>query len=291
MNRILIPIIISLVALIFIFSYQSGHLSDKVLTIIFCDVGQGDAIYIRTPGSIDILVDGGPAFAKASAGRPDKLNAPVLNCLSDNMPILDREIELVFATHPDADHIAGLVNVIQSYSVKSFNTVSATKDTRVFEALKKIISEKKVPYQEISAGSKFTLSDGVTIETKWPKEDFSSNDTNEYSLVQLLKFGDFDLLLTGDITYQILNFLDFNSESIEVFKLPHHGSKTGVNNSTFEKIHILLAVISAGKNNPYHHPHPSVLALLRKYNIEYKRADIEGEIKIVTDGNVAKVIE
>lgn len=277
MKRILFPIILSIIALIFLFAYQTGQLSDKVLTVVFCNVGQGDAIYIRTPGSIDILVDGGPA-------------KKVLECLSNNMPVLDREIELVFATHPDADHIAGLVDVIQSYSVKSFNTVSAKKDTKIFETLKKTISEKKIPYQEITAGSKFSLSDGVAIETKWPAEGFSSEDTNEYSLVQLLKFGDFDLLLTGDITYQILNSLDFSSDPIEVLKLPHHGSKTGVNNSTFEKIQTSLAIISAGKNNSYHHPHPSVLSLLRKYNIEYKRTDIKGEIKIVTDGKNTKVV-
>ena len=278
MRKIIISLLISGLALIFIFSYQSGQLSDKVLTIVFCDVGQGDAIYIRTPGEADILVDGGPGNK-------------VLGCLSKNMPFWDREIELVFATHPDADHIGGLVDVIQSYSVKSFNTVAAEKKTKISETLKKTISEKRVPYQEITAGSKFTLSDGVVIETKWPREDFSSQDTNEYSLVQLLKFGDFDLLLTGDITYQILDNLDLNLNSIEVFKLPHHGSKTGVDNSTFEKIHTLLAVISAGKNNSYHHPHPSVLNLLKKFGVEYKRTDEDGSIKIVTDGQTTKVLE
>ena len=277
MKKILIPTVISFVALIFIFSYQTGQLSDEVLTVVFCDVGQGDAIYIRTPGQIDILIDGGPG-------------KKVLKCLSDNMPVWDREIELVFATHPDADHITGLVNVIHEFSVKSFNTVSEKKDTKIFETLRKTISEKKVPYREISQGDTFSLSDGVVIETKWPKEGFSSQDTNEYSLVQLLKFGDFDLLLTGDITHQILDSLDLNSDLIEVLKLPHHGSKTGVDNSTFEKIKASVAIISAGKNNSYHHPHPSVLALLRKYNIEYKRTDIEGEIKIVTDGKTTKVV-
>src|SRR3989338_2268033 len=117
MKKILIPIVISALALVFLFFYQTGQLSDKVLTIVFCDVGQGDAIYIRTPGSIDILIDGGPG-------------KKVLKCLSDNMPVWDREIELIFATHPDADHITGFVSVIQSYSVKSFDTVSATKDTK-----------------------------------------------------------------------------------------------------------------------------------------------------------------
>jgi competence protein ComEC len=278
MKKIIVPIIISALALIFIFSYQTGQLSDKVLTVVFCDVGQGDAVYIRTPGQIDILIDG---------GRDKK----VLDCLADNMPLWDREIELVFATHPDADHIGGLISVMQNYSVKSFNTVSAEKDTKVFETLQNVIAEKKIPYQEITAGSKFTLSDGVVVETLWPKVNLSSRDTNEYSLVQILRFGEFDLLLTGDITYQILNSLAFDSDSIEVFKLPHHGSKTGINDSTLEKIRPSLAIISAGKNNAYHHPHPSVLSLLKKFGIEYKRTDQDGAIRVVTDGRATKVLE
>ena len=278
MKKILIPILISFVVLIFLFSYQVGQLSDKVLTVVFCDVGQGDAIYIRTPGEVDILVDGGPGNK-------------VLGCLSENMPFWDREIELVFATHPDADHISGLIDIIESYSVKSFNTVSAKKDTRVFDALKKIISNKKVPYREISEGDTFSLSDGVQIVTLWPAKEFSSDDTNDYSMVQHLKLGEFDLLLTGDITYQILNGLDFDLNLFEVVKLPHHGSKTGVGDSTFEKIRTSFAIISAGKNNQYHHPHPSVLSLLKKFGVEYKRTDEQGSIKIVTDGKTTKVVE
>src|SRR3989344_4638666 len=238
MKKIFFPIVISLVSLIFIFSYQTGQLSDEVLTVVFCDVGQGDAIYIRTPGQVDILVDG---------GRDKK----VLDCLSDNMPVWDRDIELMFATHPDADHIAGLVDVLET---------------------------KWPPAQR-------------ALWPGGPREGFSSQDTNEYSLVQILRFGDFDLLLTGDITYQILDALDFEPESIEVFKLPHHGSKTGVDDSTFEKIKVSLAIISAGKNNSYHHPHPSVLALLKKFGIGYKRTDVHGSIKIVTDGKTTKVID
>lgn len=277
MKRAVFAIFSSLILLAALFSYQTGVISEKRMHIVFCDVGQGDAIYIRTPGGADILVDGGP-------------NDSVSNCLSNHMPFWDRTIELVFATHPDADHITGLVSVMESYSVKSFNTVSAGKDTKIFETLKKTISDQKIPYQEISAGSKFRLSDGVAIETKWPQEEFSSEDSNEHSLVQVLKYGEFDLLLTGDITFEILNSLDFGSDSIEVLKLPHHGSKTGVNSSTFQKINALLAVISAGRNNSYHHPHPSVLSLLKKYNVPSKRTDLEGEIRIVTDGKTTKTL-
>ncbi len=277
MKRAIIPVLISVVALVFMFSYQTGALSDKKLFVVFCDVGQSDAIYIRTSGNVDILIDG---------GRGNQ----VLECLSSNMPLWDREIELVFATHPDADHIAGLIAVLNSYKIGSFNSVAAPKNTKVYEELRKLIENYKIPYKNLSIGDKFKLSDGVSIETKWPEKGFTSKDTNDYSLVQHLKFGEFDLLLTGDISFQILNSLKFDSESIEVLKLPHHGSKTGVDSLTFEKIKASIAIISAGKNNSYHHPHPSVLSLLKKYNIEYKRTDLEGEIKIVTDGRTTKMV-
>lgn len=280
MKKILIPIIVSALALIFIFAYQTGSPSGKELTIVFCDVGQGDAIYIRTPENIDILVDG---------GRDSK----VLKCLSDNMPFGDQDIELMFATHPDADHITGLINVIESYTVKSFDTstLNNINDTVTFNKLIDLVKSKQIPLRLISTGDKFTLSDGVAIETLWPKANFESKDTNEYSLVQKVKFGNFALLLTGDITYQILDNLNLGTNSIDVFKLPHHGSKTGVDNSTFEKIRTGLAIISAGKNNPYHHPHPSVIFLLKKFGIKYERTDKEGSIKIVTDGKTTKVIK
>lgn len=277
MKKILIPIVISVFALIFLFSYQTSSLSDKVLKVVFCDVGQGDAIYIRTPGDIDILVDGGPGNK-------------VLECLSENMPFWDRQIELVFATHPDADHISGLIGVLRNYKVGSFNTVSASKETKVFSELSNLIKSEKIPYKELAAGDKFNLSDGVLIKILWPVAGFSSKDINEYSLVQILKFGEFDLLLAGDVTAKILNALDFSGSSIEVLKLPHHGSKTGVDDKTFESLQAELAIVSAGKNNSYHHPHPSVLSLLKKYNVEYKRTDEVGDIEVVTDGKVTKVV-
>lgn len=278
MKRYFLPLAASFLVLLIFFSYQSSALSDKKLHVVICDVGQGDAIYIRTPGNIDILIDGGRG-------------SRVLECLSAHMPFWDKTLELVFATHPDADHIGGFAAVFRNYDIESFNTVRAARDTKVFSDLKNLISEQKIPYKELSTGSRFALSDGVEIETKWPEKDFKSSDSNDYSLVQHLRFGEFDLLLTGDISYEILNSLDFSKSTIEVFKLPHHGSKTGVDDATFQRIRTYFAIISAGKNNSYHHPHPSVLTLLKKYNVPYKRTDLEGEIEIVTDGKNTKVVK
>lgn len=276
--KYLLTIVASALALLGLYFYQSTNLSDKTLHVIFCDVGQGDGILIRTPTGADIIVDGGPK------------NGKMVACLAKYMPFWDHEIELVFATHPDADHIGGLIDVLKSYRVISFNTSTDIKGTATFDSLKTELAKQKLRFRLISTGDKFTLSDGVSISTLWPTPGFVSSDSNEYSLVQILKYGDFHALLTGDITYQILDTLDF-PDSFQVLKLPHHGSKTGVDGSSFEKIRTYLAIISAGKNNRYHHPHPSVIALLKKYNIPYKRTDEAGSIEVITDGKTTKVIE
>ena len=111
MKKYLIIILLSSFVLLFSYFFQSQNMQDAKLHLVFCDVGQGDGIYIRTPENVDIVIDGG------------KANGMMVKCLSQYMPFWDREIELVFATHPDADHIGGLVEVLQSYKVLSFNTL------------------------------------------------------------------------------------------------------------------------------------------------------------------------
>jgi competence protein ComEC len=133
------------------------------------------------------------------------------------------------------------------------------------------------------------LTDGVVLETIWPPPGSNHATTNEASLVQVIKFGDFTALLTGDSTYQILETLVYN-EPFDVLKLAHHGSKTGTSDLFLEKVRAGLAVVSAGKNNQYHHPHPSVLNALKKARLRYERTDEVGSIRIVTDGKETKII-
>mgnify|MGYP001618356405 CR=1 FL=1 len=117
-SKLLFSLISGVLLLIFAI-YQFISFSDKKLHIVFCSVGQGDAILIRTPEGSDILVDGGP-------------DESVSNCLSRHMPLWDRTIEVVYLTHPDADHLTGLIQVIKTYNVKYFGTSDAPKETLVF---------------------------------------------------------------------------------------------------------------------------------------------------------------
>ncbi len=279
MRKVLIIIVASALTLILFYSYQTTQFSDKALHIIFCNVDQGDGILIRTPTGADIVIDGG------------QKNGMMLDCLARHMPFWDRDIEIMFATHPDADHIGGLVDVLQSYRVLSFNisTDKNLNNTRIFERLIEEVAKQKIPVRVITQGDRFKLSDGVLLDTYWPIVGYTSDETNNYSLVQTLSYKDFHGLFTGDIPYQLLDVINFNTD-FEVFKIPHHGSKTGVDDLTFQRIRTYFVPISVGVNNRYHHPNPSVLSLLKKYNLPYKRTDKVGTIEVITDGKNTRVV-
>lgn len=257
-----------------VFAYQQARFSDGKLRIVFCDVGQGDAVFIRTPNKQDILIDGGP-------------DNSVLNCLSEHMPFWDKEIELVFATHPDADHITGLVAVFENYKVKSFNTSKKTTDTAIFKRLNSTIAKHYVPVRYIYSGDKFKVGQ-VELLTFWPTAEYVSADnksvaTNNFSLIQLLSYGDFTALFTGDNIASNLEGVFTEPLSVDVLKVPHHGSKTGLNATLLQELAVNMAVISVGKNS-YGHPTPFILDLLNQFGIKTLRTDRGGEVEIISDG-------
>lgn len=273
---------IGLLGLLILGVYQLFTFSDNRLHVVFCDVGQGDAIFIRTPQKVDILIDGGP-------------DDSVLRCLSDNMPFWDHKIDLVFATHPDADHITGLVEVVKRYRIKTFGT-SIEGKTEVSEELELVIEDRGLKVDYIQEGDRFRIgaenseySDDseVLLETLWPQKEYVeerlSDDTNSYSLVQRLTYGKTSVLLTGDVTFDILNQIMESEKSIDILKAPHHGSYTGINEDTFLYSKPQFVIISNGRDNRYGHPHASVLKELEARNIPFLRTDDKGSIELVSD--------
>ncbi|MFI5265543.1 MAG: ComEC/Rec2 family competence protein [Candidatus Levyibacteriota bacterium] len=273
---------LSVVFLAGFFIYQAAFFSDGRLHVVFCDVGQGDGIYIRTSAGSDILIDAGP-------------DNSILDCLSRHMPMWDRTIELAFATHPDADHIGGFGYILKAYTVNSFNTSQKTSATKAFAQIRDLISQKHVPLRYIFNGDEFRLPEGIRIHTYWPTHLFvDANqidaDTNSFSLVQILTYKNFKTLFTGDIESGALDSIFSRGLTVDVFKIPHHGSKTGVDDLTFNLIHSKFVPISSGLHNRYNHPSPVVLELLKKYKIPYKNTALVGDIEIVTDGTGANIV-
>lgn len=275
MKKIYILISVCVLALGGIFFYEQAKFSDGRLHVVICNVGQGDAIFIRTPKGQDILIDGGR-------------NSSVLACLSNNMPFWDRDIELVFATHPDADHIGGLESVFTSYKVLSFNTPKKMANTQVFSRLQRIIKEQNIPLRYIYAGDRYSLDSNVVLLSLWPTREYidldtGSFDTNTFSLVQVLSYGEFKTLLTGDIESKTLDSLFSSPSRIDVLKVSHHGSKTGLDSQILSMLSPNLAVISVGSNS-YGHPTAFILDLLKEFGVKTLRTDRSGEIEIISDG-------
>lgn len=275
MRRIILFLLISLDFLLFFYVYHSFFSSDNNFRLIFCDVGQGDGIFMRTPGGFDVVIDGGPT------------ESSMTKCLERHLPFWDRTIDAVFLTHPDSDHLTGLIGVAKSYNVRYFGTAKAPKDTEVYQELRRIMDAKKVKIEWVFRNDKVVVSDGLQMIAQWPTVEFLKNpsdDTNDYSLVHLVKFGNFSTLLTGDIPAVYLNSIMSTVGPVDVFKSPHHGSRTGIDEFTFQHIPVpKLAVISVDKENRYGHPHKEVIQVFESRKIPYKYT-FEGDVIVVSDG-------
>lgn len=268
---------------------------DNKVHLIACDVGQGDAILI-THGFDQILVDGGP-------------NDRVLGCLARNMPFWDRTIELVVNTHPDKDHLNGLNLVIQRYSVKYLITNSIAVDSQLFQEFHQQVKERKIKVYSPVQGEEIKLS-GVRFLFLWPEKKVGNlamwkdslpekssvlgaqvytKKPNEDSLVVLLRYGQFDALLAGDIGAdeegKIVNYCELNDcgEPLEVLKIAHHGSKNSTSQKLVDFFQPEIAIISVGQNS-WGHPTEEVLEKLKSAGSKILQTKQLGDIKIVTDG-------
>lgn len=274
MKRILLFGLLSLVFLSIFGVYHLTLFSDNNFHLIFCNVGQGDGLLIRTPRGLDIIIDGGPH------------ENSMTDCLSRHLPLWDRSIEAMYLTHPDADHLTGLIEVVKSYSIGYFGTSDAPKGTEVYKELMDLLQNKKIVKHLVILGDGFKTKDGVDLTTYWPTSSFlnqKSLETNDYSLVQMIKYGKFQALTTGDIPSTYLNSIMPLINYIDVFKPPHHGSKTGQDEFTFQHIVPRYAVLSYGYHNRYHHPSPEVLKILKEFKIPYIDT-LKGDIEIISDG-------
>lgn len=271
-----------ILGLLVIVIYQKFTLDNGRLHVIFCNVGQGDAIFIRTPKGLDLLVDGGP---------DDK----VLNCLSRHMPFWDRKLEMIILTHPHADHFNGLIPVLKRYTVLSFVSEKLANNSLGFREFSKELEREKSTIRYLYKGESFKTKDNVFFRIVAPTKSFLDltsprgeiGKSGEFaSLVTLVSFREFNLLLTGDSQVEELKE-GIESEylpKIEVLQVPHHGSKTGLDDEFLGRVRPSLAVISVGKNNRYGHPSPQILEMLQNKKIKILRTDLDGELELISDG-------
>lgn len=256
--------------------FVSRNFNDGKLHLIFCDVGQGDAIFIRTSGGSDILIDGGP-------------DRSILSCLDDHMPFWDKTIEAVILTHPDKDHLGGVVDVIKRYRVSALFTQPNPGKTDIYKLFEKGLADKKLSAKFVEAGDILRMPDGTELdilspESRAPDPQANKSTLNTYSVIAKLKYGKFSALFTGDAGVEVEDRIAERAGDIDVLKVPHHGSKTGMSDYFLSMVKPEIAVISVGAKNSYGHPTQFSLDLLNNHGARIIRTDLDGEVEILSDG-------
>lgn len=268
---ILIFVVFTLIVWTFVFAAQAKN---SVLTVAFFDVGQGDAIFIETPNGTQVLLDGGP-------------NKKVLRELSELMPFYDRSIDMIITSHPDMDHIGGVPDVLGRFEVEHIMIPGVGSDTDVYEEMINIVQEKNVEILYARRGRIYLDADhGIYLDILFPDRDVVGFDKNLASIVAKLVYGDATFLLTGDSPKSIEEYLvmiDSTALDVDVLKLGHHGSKTSTSEDFLGYTSPDYAIISAGEDNSYGHPHQEVLGALEQFDIKYFET-AEGTIVFECDG-------
>ena len=244
----------------------------NAVKVNFYDIGQGDGMMIEAGNNVQIIIDG---------GATDKM----VEKIGQDLPFYDRRIELVIMTHPDKDHLGGLVDVIRYYQVGQVLATGIKCETAICREWDKIIEEKNVPVKIVRAGQVINLGGGAYLAIFSPRENLSGQkfkDDNSTSVVAKLISGGRSALFTGDIGFKVENKLMESGVNLDsdILKISHHGSKYATSSKFLEAVSPETAVISAGKNNSYNHPAEELLSRISDCGAAIKRTDLDGDVRM-----------
>lgn len=249
-------------------NYNNANDNNEKLSIYFMDVGQADSIMIKL----------GNEYALIDAGN----NADGSLLVDYFKSIGINKFEYVFGTHAHEDHIGGMDDIINNFEIDNFYMPDVITTTKTFEDVLDALDEQKVELDTPKIGDTFTLGD-ATINILYVGTDKS--DLNNTSIVLRLDYKDTSYLFMGDATSVVEQEISKDNIEADVIKIGHHGSQYSSTESFIQKVNPTYAVISVGKNNSYNHPSDTIIKRLTDNNIKIYRTDIDGTIKIDSDGN------
>lgn len=236
------------------------------------DVGQGDALMLVSPTGKQVVIDGGP-------------DRTMLIRLGQAMPFFDRTIELLVLTHPDADHVTALPEVLRRYRVERILLTGVKHDSRIYADFLRMTEAEGAQILLADPGLDIDLGDEVILDVVWPppgqlgKTPKQSNDT---SVVLRVFAGNKSVLLTGDIEEKAETAILASGADLDadILKSPHHGSRTSSSTGFLLAVSPELVLISVGRNNKFGHPHPWVTRRYQTLGIPYRTTAEEGTIAI-----------
>ncbi|MBI2644132.1 MAG: MBL fold metallo-hydrolase [Candidatus Wildermuthbacteria bacterium] len=273
--------------LFFVFSTWQEILWGNRFSMAFLDVGQGDAILIKSPQGHQILIDGGP-------------DTSIFSKLSSQIPFWNKTIDLVIATHSDKDHAEGIIELFPRYQINNI-LWSDSKENSGFAVMLRHAIEK----EQEQGTAIFIAKDSQTIrwssdpdaygEIIWPSKEAKNTygSSNELSLVLKFTYGEVSTLFTADIPQLVeYELVEKKSEviSASILKVGHHGAKTSNTEAFIAKVSPKVAIIQVGKENRYGHPHQEVLDRFAAWGVSVLRTDVNGDI-VVTSTKTSFAVE
>ena len=266
-----------LLGLLSLVALQFWRVANGQLKISFLDVGQGDAILIETPDFKNILIDAGP-------------NSTLVDRLGETLGFFDKTIDLFISTHPDKDHFAGILDVLPKYKIQSVMRTGIVEEGVLYTAFLDEIKQQNIPVIVPTANQDIQIARNVYLDviyplqgqSLWGKKVDKKNDTSIVLRLRRLTDRGWENLamLTGDAEFNEESEILLSGQDLEagILKLGHHGSKTSTSPTFLKAVKPAIAIISAGENNTYGHPHAETMEKIK--NLKTHSTAEEGTISM-----------
>lgn len=239
------------------------------MQVDFIDVGQGDSILIESPSGKTMLIDGGVK----GAGQQ------IVSYLKE---LGIDKLDIVVATHPDADHIGGLIPVLDNMTIEQFYDSGKVHTSQTFEEMLTRIDEKNIPYHVPKIGDDIEFDKNVNVKVLNANDQ--ATDNNDASIVLKMTYGNVSFLLTGDAGVALEKEMLQYDVKATVLKAGHHGSNTSSSEEFIQAVKPEVTILSYGEDNKYGHPHAEIVDRLQAIGSKiYATADL-GTITVSTDG-------
>lgn len=254
-------------------SFNNKKINDNLLKIHYIDVGQGDSILISINGT-NMLIDSGPH------GKEEYL----INYLKKQKI---KKLHHIIATHPHEDHIGSMAGIIKNFNTENFYAPKVMANEKCFTDMVNELKKKHLKIQVAKVGKKIKIHPNIICEIIAPNSSNYQN-INNHSVVIKLTYGNTKFIFTGDAENISENEMlsSNNNLKCDVLKLGHHGSNTSTTDSFLEKTSPKIAIISCGKKNLFRHPNKKIIDKLKNKNIKVYRTDIDGDIVLISNGNL-----
>ncbi len=258
------------------------------LKITAIDVGQGSSTLVEYPRGVTMLIDGG-GFHDSLFDMGKSVIAPFLYYKRI------RKIDIVVLTHPHPDHLQGLIYILNNFDVGEIWSTGLKADDDLYRLWEKTIHERKIKVRNISSQTEPVSISDARIDFLWPpsvSDDAGYDETNDASVVLQIHFGNNRFMITGDISSSVESLLIDSGKDLksDLLFMPHHGSVHSSSRDFIRSISPRYAIVSAGRNNVFRHPHPAVLERYLSNGVEIFRTDQQGAITVQTDGNHIQII-